>query len=174
MMPSKQNQDALSSAWYDALRRKPYMPGWIKDAAEAMRSETRRRELFEKANKAAEESLAANGPALFQILYANVKSDVEELNEMFPEAMKRLSIESVGSSCFQVVRKYAPDFLLIVTLMGNNIFVSWEITQNGMKHSDVFGMEHNVSGGVLTENGNPIMFGDASRKLLEPALRGLL
>lgn len=52
--------------------------------------------------------------------------------------------------------------------------IEWEMTRSAAKLSGVFETQYDESGGHLLENGIRITFEEASRKLILPAIEGLV
>jgi hypothetical protein len=166
--------DAFSSVWYDAIRRRPYMPDWIEDAARRLKEEKDRRRKNGEAREAIAGALKANGGAIFETLRGYVKKDVELFNAHFPEATKKLTMQPLGNVGFRIQRQYDPDFLLDVELQRDQTTITWERKGRGVKAVGVLELQYDVSGGHLVKDGDKITFEEASQRLIEPAIEGLV
>ena len=150
------------------------MHDWISDAVKRIEKDRERRRKNEECKEAISRALKANGPGILETLRNAVEADVALFNTHFPEATKKLSTESIGEVGFWVKRQYPPDFLLTARLREDRNVIEWEITRSGSKLSGIFEAQYDESGGHLLENGIRITFEEASRKLIIPAIEGLV
>jgi hypothetical protein len=146
-----------------------------------MKEEKERQMQVDQYQETRNKAISVNGQDALGILAQSVAKHIAVFNENISDPRQKLTTpEILGSTRFQVTRGHDLIFVLTVRLDSSNNALAWDMvrsTSNGTLYAsqDSFQLQLNSAGEILfMHSGAPLSLEAATRKLILPAIEGLV